>query len=134
MYRSSSITTGTALRLRHTAGVACLLATLALLSPGVRVVRADPAAPGSPATAALPAPAAKAASAAAAEASPSAPPAAAPAFPIVSASDVETARRPGVSGIEVAPGVVVLNTRGFNYGPPPTPLAPEAMKQESARP
>jgi hypothetical protein len=39
-----------------------------------------------------------------------------------------------VSGIEIAPGVIVLNTRGFNYGPPPTPLAPEAIQQESASP
>jgi hypothetical protein len=61
-------------------------------------------------------------------ASPAAPPSGAR---LVRAEDVENALRPGVSGVEVAPGVIVLNTRGFNYGPPPTPLAPEALKQES---
>lgn len=47
------------------------------------------------------------------------------------AADVGSARRPGVSGIETSPGVVVLNTRGYNYGPPPTPLEPEALQHES---
>jgi len=59
-------------------------------------------------------------------------PAAPVAFPTIRADDVENASRPGVSGIEVQPGIIVLNTRGFNYGAPPTPLAPEALKQESA--
>jgi len=49
---------------------------------------------------------------------------------VVPASDVEGARQPGVAGIEVAPGVIVLNTRGFNYGPPPTELDPAALRAE----
>lgn len=51
-------------------------------------------------------------------------------LPTVKAEDVENAKRPGVPAIEIQPGVVVLNTRGFNYGPPPTPLAPESLEQE----
>ena len=107
-------------RLGDVLGAACLVATLSLLSPGVRLVRAEDEAlmsvdPG------LAAAAERAAAA----------PVAAPAYPVVPGSDVETARRPGVPGIESQPGVVVLNTRGFNYGPPPTPLSPEALRQES---
>lgn len=99
-------------------GTLCVAATFLLLSPGVRIARAeDPPAPpqASPAAAPSPAPA----QAEAPKAS-----------PFVKAEDVEQARRPGVSGIETAPGVVVLNTRGYNYGPPPTPLAPEALEHE----
>ena len=127
MRRSNGIASAIAPRVRNVAGIACVLATFALLSPGVRIVHADSTEPGSPSTLAAPAAAAPASA-------PDATPVATPASPIVSASDVEAARRPGVSGIEVAPGIVVLNTRGFNYGPPPTPLAPEAMKQEAAKP
>ncbi len=134
------------------AGTACVIAALALLSPGVRTVRADdeplmsidpalaaaaaraaeqaeaiPAAPTRAATprAAMPTPPAAVAGS---PASPTAP----ATFPTVHVDDVANASRPGVSGIEIQPGVVVLNTRGFNYGPPPTPLTPEALKQESA--
>ena len=132
------------------AGTACVIAALALLTPGVRTVRAD----DEPLMSVDPALAAAAARAAEkAEASPAAPsPASAPrsatsspprfvagspaspaaTFPTFHGDDVENASRPGVSGIEIQPGVVVLNTRGFNYGPPPTPLAPEALKRESA--
>lgn len=117
-------------------GPACLFATLSLLSPGVSVVRADdtalmsvdpglvaaaeraagPEAPGHPDQVAQ------------REALPAAP----ASNPFVPVDEVDRASRPGVSGIEVQPGVVVLNTRGYNYGPPPTPLAPEALARESA--
>jgi hypothetical protein len=130
MRRSNGIASAIAPRVRNVAGIACVLATFALLSPGVRVVHADSAEPGSPSTLAAPA----AASPASPVSAPDATPVATLASPVVSASDVEAARRPGVSGIEVAPGIVVLNTRGFNYGPPTAPLAPEAMKQEAAKP
>lgn len=100
-------------RVGNTGGAACLIAALLLLSPGVRVVRAEDGAPVSVAPVATIAPAAPTA------------------YPTVHVDDVENARRPGVPAIEIAPGVLVLNTRGYNYGPPPTPLAPEAMKQES---
>lgn len=125
--------------LGEVAGLGCLMATLSLLSPGVDVVRADDAALMSvdPALVA----AAERTSrpnaspdpdrAAPGEPSPAPPPAAPASNPFVSVDDAEKASLPGVSGIEIQPGVVVLNTRGYNYGPPPTPLAPEALKQES---
>ena len=133
-------------RLRHRfvdiAGTACVLAALALLSPGVRMVRAadEPLMSTDPALAAAAARTAEQAEAIPAAATSTPPsavavagsPAAPVTFPIVHVDDVENASRPGVSGIEIQPGVVVLNTRGFNYGPPPTALAPEALKQESA--
>jgi hypothetical protein len=114
-------------RLGEIVGTACVVATLALLSPGVRVVRAEDEAlmsvdPELVAAAEGPVP----------SPSPTVVPSAPAAYPIVPASDVANASRPGVPGIEIQPGVVVLNTRGFNYGPPPTPLAPEALRQESA--
>ncbi|MEZ4334675.1 MAG: hypothetical protein R3F35_23200 [Myxococcota bacterium] len=122
-------------RLLHGLGLLCVVGTFALLSPGVRIVRAaderesradevatavhPQAGPMSRMSEPVPPPV------------PEAPPAASPASPFVRAEDVENARRPGVSGIETSPGVVVLNTRGYNYGPPPTPLEPEALRQES---
>lgn len=105
-------------RIGRIAGACTVVAAFALLSPGVRIARAgEPAAPS-------PAPSTVAPAAAPATA------AATPLLPTVRADDVENAKRPGVPAIEVQPGVVVLNTRGFNYGPPPTPLAPEALEQE----
>ena len=57
---------------------------------------------------------------------------AAPAPPVAApAEGVEENRRPGVPAVEVEPGVIVLNTRGFNYGPPPAELDPAALKAES---
>ncbi|MFO0689340.1 MAG: hypothetical protein U0900_11590 [Myxococcota bacterium] len=104
------------------AGTVCVVASFALLSPGVRIARAGEGTPP-PAAEAVADPAV----------GPAAEPDAAPkASPFVKAEDTEAARRPGVSGIEVSPGVIVLNTRGYNYGPPPTPIAPEAMRQEKA--
>ena len=102
-------------RLGRLTGALVVLAAFALLSPGVRIARAgEPVAPASP------------------SASPSAtaPAGAAPVLPTVKVDDVENAKRPGVPAIEIQPGVIVLNTRGFNYGPPPTPLEPEALDQE----
>jgi hypothetical protein len=102
-------------RLGRLTGAFVVLAALALLSPGVRIARAGEA------VAPVAAPATPSATA---------PAAATPVLPTVKVDDVENAKRPGVPAIEVQPGVVVLNTRGFNYGPPPTPLAPEALDQE----
>jgi hypothetical protein len=141
-------------RFAEIAGTACAIAALGLLSSGVSRVWAedeslmsvDPALvsaaagasenadapPASliPTTPPLP-PTSTPPQAAAVAGSPGSP-ATPVAFPTIPADDVENARRPGVSGIEVQPGIVVLNTRGFNYGAPPSPLAPEALKQESA--
>lgn len=128
-------------RLGNIAGWTAVLAALALFSPGVRTVRAggDPPMSVDPGLAA--AQAQKNAEVAPAQvvADPAPIPASTadasqkpPTQPFVRVEDVENARRPGVSGIETQPGVVVLNTRGYNYGPPPTPLAPEALEQEDA--
>lgn len=132
----------------------CILAALGLLASGARRVWAedealmsvDPALvaaaagasedsavlPAAPLPAAPPRPIAPTPPQAVAVAGSPGAPAAPVAFPTVRAEDVDNASRPGVSGIEVQPGIVVLNTRGFNYGAPPSPLAPEALKQESA--
>lgn len=124
-------------RLGEVFGLACLMATISLLSPGVDVVRADDAALMSvdPALVAAAERAARPeAGADPAQAKPGEAPAApaAPATnPFVSVEDTDKASRAGVSGIEIQPGVVVLNTRGYNYGPPPTPLTPEALAQEA---
>jgi hypothetical protein len=125
-------------RLGDVTGLVCLMATLSLLSPGVHAVRADDA----PLMSVDPALVAAAERSGHPEAAPEpartppsedAPAPAAPASnPFVSAAETDRASRPGVSGIEVQPGVVVLNTRGYNYGPPPTPLTPEALAQEAA--
>lgn len=125
-------------RLGDVTGLVCLMASLSLLSPGVRAVRADDAALMS----VDPELVAAAARAGRPEASPApalvapreaAPAPAAPASnPFVPVAEAERASRPGVSGVEIQPGVVVLNTRGYNYGPPPTPLTPEALAQEPA--
>ncbi len=119
-------------RVGSIAGTLCVAASFLLLSPGVRIARAEdrPVSPNA-APAASPSPAPASEPGAAPAASPaSAPGDASKVSPFVKAEDVEQARRPGVSGIEISPGVVVLNTRGYNYGPPPTPLAPEALEQE----
>lgn len=135
-------------RIGDIAGAACVVAALALLSPGVRTGRAedetlmsvdpglvaaaeraaaasDPIAtppPASPAPALVTDP----------SPTPTAVPSTAAAYSFAPAVDGQNANRPGVPGIEIEPGVIVLNTRGFNYGPPPTPLSPEALRQESA--
>ncbi|MBK7949510.1 MAG: hypothetical protein IPK00_12400 [Deltaproteobacteria bacterium] len=118
-------------RVASIAGALCVVASLSLSSPGVRIARAEDRSAPATANATAPSPAPASGPAASPVAPPASPPSAAPkASPFVKAEDVEEARRPGVSGIETAPGVVVLNTRGYNYGPPPTPLAPEALEQE----
>jgi len=100
------------------AGVFCLLASLVLLSPGVRTVRAEA---GEEALVSV-APALDARAAAASVPEP---------------VRVEVARDPNepvapsravVAGPQVAPGVVVLNTRGYNYGPRQREIDPGAMR------
>lgn len=41
--------------------------------------------------------------------------------------------RPGVSAQETPSGVTVLNTRGYNYGPPPAEIDPAAMQREGRK-
>ena len=128
-------------RLGSIAGWTAVLAALALFSPGVSTVRAgdDPLMSSDPGLLAAPAqknsgvaPAKAATDPGPAPANTAEAPQTPPSQPFVRVDDVENARRPGVSGIEIQPGVVVLNTRGYNYGPPPTPLPPEALEQETA--
>jgi hypothetical protein len=101
-----------------TFGLLCVLAMFMLSSLGVRVVRADEQ-----------------------EASTSADPALVegppPAAPVVGPAPRPPSREPsaldraGVPSIEVSPGIVVLNTRGYNYGPLPAEPDPEASPLES---
>lgn len=42
--------------------------------------------------------------------------------------------RPGVSAEEMPIGAIVLNTRGYNYGPPPAEIDPAAMQREGRKP
>jgi len=51
--------------------------------------------------------------------------------PVVEAAAADEAVRPGSAGTEVQPGVIVLNTRGYNYGPLPSELDPAALGQEA---
>ena len=115
-------------------GLLSVVAAVGLSTPGVQVVRAEgPEDPGSlmsvdPALAqdratppAAPAPIPPAAPA------PIPPAAPAPIPPAIPSGEPEPA---GVPSVEVAPGIVVLNTRGYNYGPPPGEVDPEAAKLE----
>jgi hypothetical protein len=52
--------------------------------------------------------------------------------PVVPAEDKEAAARPGIAGVETQPGVIVLNTRGYNYGARPGALDPAALTYEGA--
>ena len=133
--------TGVWARFGSIAGWTAVLAALALFSPGVSTVRAgdDPLMSSDPGLLAAQAQKTSGVTPAQAAADPVPAPANTadasekpPSQPFVRVDDVENARRPGVSGIEIQPGVVVLNTRGYNYGPPPTPLPPEALEQETA--
>lgn len=132
--------TGAWERLGNIAGLTVVVAALALLSPGVRTVRAgdeprmsiDPGLAAATQTRTSPnaAPAAAAPSSAPPNTTGASP--TPPTNPSVPVADVANAQRPGVSGVEIQPGIVVLNTRGYNYGPPPTPLEPAALDQEAA--
>ena len=51
--------------------------------------------------------------------------------PAVAAANAVESVQPGRNAEEVQPGVIVLNTRGYNYGPAPAAIDPAAMEQES---
>ena len=108
-------------RIATSAGLACVLASFVLMSTGVQVVRADNADPANmsvdPALEANLTPPVAALEKVA---------------PFVQAGDQENVDRPGVSGVETQPGVITLNTRGYNYGPRTGgSLDPAAMAQEA---
>ena len=108
-----------------TAGLLCLLGTLLLSSTGVRTVRAEGAEEAlmsiDPKLEAR------------LEGSPPAQPAPPP---LAKAPSPEAELRPGEPGVETQPGVIVLNTRGYNYGPPAGAIDPAALDHEAppARP
>ena len=57
-----------------------------------------------------------------------------PVAPVVEPAAGDEALRPGSAGTEVQHGVIVLNTRGYNYGPSPSALDPAALGQEAKTP
>lgn len=106
--------------MRDSLGWACLAASLLLLSTGVRVVRAgdeDPAALVSTDPARVEALEREQTEVPPAAPSPSP-------RPNVSPPRAEAQPRAGGTVADPASGVVVLNTRGYNYGPANTPSAP----------
>ncbi len=108
-----------------TAGLFCLAASLILSSTGVRTVRAEG---GDEALMSI-----DPKLEARLEASPPAQPAPPP---LAKTPPQEVELRPGEPAVEAQPGVIVLNTRGYNYGPPVGPIDPAALDHETppARP
>ena len=41
----------------------------------------------------------------------------------------DAAPSPGMAGLEIQPGLIRLNTRGYNYGPMPAELDPAAIAE-----
>jgi hypothetical protein len=105
-------------RLLTFAGLFCLTATLLLLSAGVRTVRAEDGAQVSKSVNPTPT---------SSESDIVEPP---PIAPMNPAGKVDEADRPGRPRSEVRPEFVPLNTRGYNYGPPPAAVAPEPVLDE----
>lgn len=110
-------------RLLSSAGLICLAMTLFLLPGGVRVVRADDASAGPVCEDPALSPGPSAASEKPVIA-----------LPLAKAGEAPETRQPGAAGSEGPAGVVVLNTRGFNYGPPPSDPGPAALGQEARTP
>ena len=113
-----------------TAGLVCLAASLLLSSTGVRTVRAEGSeeAPKEALMSIDPELEARL------EASPAARPA--PVAPIAGTPRPEVEHRPGEPSVERQPGIIVLNTRGYNYGPASGEIDPAALDHEAppARP
>ncbi|HEB91310.1 MAG TPA: hypothetical protein ENI85_17170 [Deltaproteobacteria bacterium] len=108
-------------------GLACLAMTLILLPMGVRIARAGE---GDAAIMSVDPELAARTTAEGPEPRPTdAVPVVAPVLP--ADPDDALAERPGAAGREIRPGVVVLNTRGYNYGPPPARIDPAALGHES---
>ncbi len=103
-------------------GLACLAMTVLLLPAGVRIVRAEDEVPARISVAPGPA---------ITESNPLQGPTV---LPIIRAGDGIEALRPGVAGIEVAPGVILLNTTGYNYPALSAELDPAALEFESETP
>ena len=100
-----------------TAGLLCLAASLLLSSTGVRTVRAEDG--GHASMSVDPKLEARL------ETSPPVPP------PPTQTPPPPVELQPGEPGVETLPGVIVLNTRGYNYGPPIGELDPAALDHEA---
>ena len=109
-------------RIASLVGLLCLGTTLVLLPAGIRVARADEGVELLMSVDPL--------LVAAEEVAATQPAAAGPVVPGEGGDEI----RPGVSAREVQPGVIVLNTRGYNYGPRPAAIDPAAMQRESGMP
>jgi hypothetical protein len=109
-------------RLLTFAGLFCLTASLLLLPAGVRTVRAEDGAQGSKSVNPTPS---------SSESDIVEPPPIAPENP---ATKIDEADRPGRTRGEVRPEFVPLNTRGYNYGPPPVEVAPAPVPDEPSTP
>lgn len=110
-------------RLSSSAGLICLAMTLLLWPAGVRSVRADDESKEAVSEdLALP-PSRVATSEKSAVV-----------LPVTKVGDAQEMLRPDGAGSQDQDGVVVLNTRGFNYGPSPANLAPVAVGHESKTP
>lgn len=122
-------------RILTTTGVLCVLATFLLMSTGVQAVRAEG---GEDAVRSVD-PVLEAQLGRAPDVSPTAPRPTAPnpsapraAIPTAQPNPVQAApERPGTPGTEVAPGVIVFNTRGYNYGAPQGEIEAGAMNYEA---
>jgi hypothetical protein len=110
-------------RILSSAGLVCLAMSLLLMPAGVRVVRAHDEAKAPLSADPSPQPVEPASSVG--------PPTAA-VVDVDTADDVPRRGRAGTT--EVQTGVVVLNTRGYNYGPPPAKPEPAANGQETKTP
>ena len=116
-------------RIVTSTGILCVIATFSLMSAGVQAVRAES---GDEANMSIdPVLEANLLE----DASPPAVPPAAPApHGATETPDGKAPSRPGVAGHEARPGVIVLNTRGYNYGPGPGSLDPAALAEEAPAP
>ncbi len=112
-------------RLSNAVGLICLAMTLLLLPAGVRVVRADDEAEArASVTPPLPTP----------PASELATPQKPVVAQVVEIDEAKEALRRDSVGTAGEPGVIVLNTRGYNYGPPTARPAPVTDDRESTTP
>ena len=110
-------------RLSSSAGLICLAMSLLLLPVGVRSVRADDDSKGPVSVDSVPRPS---------EATTAEKPVVAQ--PVTAAADAQANLRPGGAGGEDQAEIVVLNTRGFNYGPPLVNTDPVAADPEAKTP
>ena len=103
-------------------GFSCLTATLLLMPMGVRIVRAEDGVPVRMSVEPEPTSIEPILSA-----SPTV-------LPVIKLGDGPDALRPGIAGIEIEPGIILLNTNGYNYPSAAAGLDPAALEFESETP